>query len=447
VTWEEVATDATSDGAVVATRAGIFRVDNRSDRATSLNKGLIRGNAGMLGAIGETVFTNTSNGIYRSTDHGEHWMQVSDFSGWGFTRDGNVLYTSSGIAYRSSDSGATWTPTGPLFGFDWDGPPQRNDVTSIAAADGAVYIGVARYLTDKGANGGWASGGIYRSTDDGATWQEMNNGLPHGAGGVPAPINGIIATRDHILIATAAGIYRSTDRGARWVPSMTGLPAGDRYMGAGELTAGVSTTYLRLGTGHFESTDGGLSWQPLSTPLPDGFGWSSGYSVVDDRIYMRSYRSNGANGFDERLFMLKDRSWEDISATQPENVRVESIIRAGRYLYAGTRSDGVWTQQTGGALPSSVAFGSAAHRSGALEIFPNPSADQTEIRCTLSAPGRLRITLTSMLGEEVAAFDGGTSDAGTRSIRIDTRGIAAGVYLIHVRAGNETHEGRVVIGR
>jgi len=120
-------------------------------------------------------------GFYRSNDYGETWSQLStpDFycyippyqdlcQGWydNVTAvspiDSNLVYTGGINLYRTTNSGVDWeTPAGPLFyptvhvdhhsfGFDPSDPMK-------------LYS--------------FNDGGVYKSTDGGATWNEKNNGL------------------------------------------------------------------------------------------------------------------------------------------------------------------------------------------------------------------------------------------------------------------------------
>src|SRR3989442_994636 len=57
-----------------------------------------------------------------------------------------------------------------------------------------------------------ASGGVYRSTDNGDSWIKASNGLPDTLFISSLAIN----SRGHIFAGTGQGIYRSTDGGESW---------------------------------------------------------------------------------------------------------------------------------------------------------------------------------------------------------------------------------------
>ena len=62
--------------------------------------------------------------------------------------------------------------------------------------------------------------GVLRSTDNGDTWQPVNNGLTTGNG-----INALIATGNGYLFAGSYGdgVFRSTDNGDNWTQVNNGL--------------------------------------------------------------------------------------------------------------------------------------------------------------------------------------------------------------------------------
>lgn len=58
--------------------------------------------------------------------------------------------------------------------------------------------------------------GVYKSTDNGVTWEQVNNGLPVAAQNqITAIFNDPL---DGILVAFYPnGVYRPTDQGANWI--------------------------------------------------------------------------------------------------------------------------------------------------------------------------------------------------------------------------------------
>jgi hypothetical protein len=129
------------------------------------------------------------------------------------------------------------------------------------------------------------SAGVCRSTDGGATWTTLSSGLPVDSNGFPFTINAIgidVQTPANLYVGTSSGanngaggpgdgIYRTTDAGATWQASGAAGSA-IRTVGVSESTP--TTAYASTDTGVFKTIDGGTSWNPfntgLSAPLPEG---------------------------------------------------------------------------------------------------------------------------------------------------------------------------------
>ena len=109
--------------------------------------------------------------IFRSTDGGDSWTDVTPMNAWnltGFRPDITLITTGNtvlaignddGMVIHSVDSGDTWTPI--------ESPgisPMQFSVRCAAALDGNTFY-----------TGG--SSGIHRSTDGGKTWHRFHTGL------------------------------------------------------------------------------------------------------------------------------------------------------------------------------------------------------------------------------------------------------------------------------
>ena len=233
------------------------------------------------------VYTNifTSQyyaGLYKSTDNGETWnkieTQFDDFKVYALyaNKDDHIFVGTDfqGVIYRSTDDGKTWekTNSGYVSNQCW-AFGQNKDGTVLFAGSGG-YIPALCRSTDNGdswENMDWLPvlsfavdsintiycgtfDGIYKSTDDGLTWNQT------GFGGTP--INSILIDAHNGLFcgtgyySNGQGVFYSSDSGNKW--ESIGL-AGKivlslAFTSYGSLLAGTSID------GVFETKDMGNIW-------------------------------------------------------------------------------------------------------------------------------------------------------------------------------------------
>ena len=172
------------------------------------------------------------DGIYRSTDGGSTWKNMGLKDTEHISRiivhpqDSDIvwvaaqgpLWASGGERglYKTTDGGETWTRT--LGDDEWVGTTDvvidsRNpDV--LYAATWQRHRNVAAYM------GGGPGSGIHKSTDGGTTWTPSTKGIPNSnLGKIGLAIS--YHNPDHIYAAieldrTSGGIFMSSDRGASW---------------------------------------------------------------------------------------------------------------------------------------------------------------------------------------------------------------------------------------
>jgi photosystem II stability/assembly factor-like uncharacterized protein len=171
------------------------------------------------------------DGIYRSADGGRTWSHVLVL-GNALTaaividpRDSNSVLAAvlgdpfadnaaRGI-YRTSDGGKTWQKT--LYVDQRTG---ASDLAASAKEPGVVYAGMWPYRrTGWSSQSGGTQGGLYKSTDFGATWQRLSgNGLPSGeTGRIGVAVAPSDPQRVYALIESKQGLlWRSDDGGATW---------------------------------------------------------------------------------------------------------------------------------------------------------------------------------------------------------------------------------------
>jgi hypothetical protein len=217
---------------------------------------------------------------------------------------------SNGGLWRSTDSGANWTP----LSNNW--PTQPINCILVTDAN-TIYVGLGDYP------GGIAYGrGIRKSTDGGATWTALDSfgdigviDLELGAGG-------------RLIAATGGGsdfyggLYVSDNQGASWTRTQndanttwTSLTASLPDNNGNRVLYATSAAWnsKRL----FRSTNNGTTWTSLNPPnlITNNFVWAydvAASQTVRNRLYLLAPR--------ERLVLQSDdqgATWTDITSGIP----------------------------------------------------------------------------------------------------------------------------------
>lgn len=127
--------------------------------------------------------------------------------------------------------------------------PGYTAVQSITTSPGAIYM--VSYPN-----------GVIMSTDNGASWNPANTGLPT----TLTQIHSVFYNGTVLLCGTESGIYRSTNGGASWSLANTSLPTASssnyakKFIRAGSTTLAVYSATIGGGGGIYRTTDNGDFW-------------------------------------------------------------------------------------------------------------------------------------------------------------------------------------------
>jgi len=184
-----------------------------------------------------TMYAGRHDGLYRSAN-GQNWEATAlndAVTTITFTSSGDVVVGGVGRVHISSNQGDSW-----LY------------VIPIIASTRMFKVTVT-------GNGTWLAGayqeGIMRSTNDGASWEHADAGLPNLEVYSMTTIDGNI-----VFAGLNATTYRSTDNGSTWAEA-EGLRGENTYA-----VHRISATRLGAETtgGLFVSDDDGLNWTRIA---------------------------------------------------------------------------------------------------------------------------------------------------------------------------------------
>jgi len=268
----------------------------------------------------KNVFYHAGNRLFRTTDMGKSWEAISPdltthdttkmgISGFPYTNEGaggenyctisyvaesgkerGVIYTGSddGMVYVTRDGGKNWTNVTPKD----LGEALINAIEVSPHEPGVVYVAANKYKFND------FTPFAYKSSDYGATWTKIVNGIPYGA--FVRVVREDERRKGLLFAGTETGLYISYDDGASWTSFQRNLPV-------------TPITDLRVHQGNLiASTQGRGFWildelQPIRSfdpagitkakllPIPETFR-ISGYSMFDNSELKEKFPlTTGAN--------------------------------------------------------------------------------------------------------------------------------------------------------
>lgn len=369
-------------------------------------------NVGRLAVSGTKLFAATNIGIFLSTDMGATWapadngltnFNVSDIAVYGTNL---FAGTNSGL-FLSTNEGANWSTAGFT----------NISINPIAVLGTDIFVGT------------WGFG-VFRSTNGGTTWAQVDSGL------TDSLIYDFATSDTTLFVGTDGGMFVSTNYGESWTPINTGLTDLEA------VTPVVMGKDLFVGTWHagvFTSTNNGATWTAVNNGLSS--------SALEGIHQLAVYGTNIFAGTDGGAFVSSDsgKSWTPIN-TGLTSFSVTSFAILGTELFAGTMSgiggsgSFVWSRplsQIVTSVATPVGAGPASYKLG--QNYPNPFNPSTTIVYSLPSNAKVVLKLYDSLGREVKTLVDQRQSAGEHSISLNASGLASGVYFYQLQS-----DGKVV---
>jgi len=296
---------------------GVFRSIDQGISWQQINSGIINSTVNAIAINSDnSLFAGTVDGVFRSDDDGKQWQRMY-FPGTGdndlmeFSLDpyiydfvmnpstGSMFVATRKGVFRSNTGGGSW-----IFVI--------SDVFETLAINSDFQI-----------FGGSPGAGIFRTSNNGNTWESINAGLSN------TFISAIgISNNNKIFAGTNGGLFVSTDNGSSWkyadlmVKSVRDIVINSK----GDIFVADA------GAGVYYSSDDGMSWKPRS----DDISYIESL-LVDSSGVLYAGTLNG-------IFISGNngKSWQSANSALA-NTRIYSLaLDSHDNLYAGTDGSGIF---------------------------------------------------------------------------------------------------------
>ncbi len=288
--------------------------------------------------------------------------------------DSNVLYYGTNSIWRSMNGGTSWTKISPNLTRQLENS-RLGTITTIAVNPSfseVIYVG-----TDDGL--------VWRSGDNGDSWQNITGSLPFRwvTRVVPDPYD------PGVVYVTFSGlrwrdpqphVFKSSDSGQHWSDISANLP--DAPINAMAVDP-ENTSMLFVGNdvGAFVSFNGGQSWQILDQGMP-------AVVVNDLKIHPVSH---------ELIAGTHGRSMYKLDISQLTGIKDKQVSQAPEQF---------------------ILYGN----------YPNPFNPRTSIKYRVASAAQVNLTVFNALGQKVATLVSRRQPAGEYKVEWDASGFASGVY-------------------
>jgi photosystem II stability/assembly factor-like uncharacterized protein len=292
------------------------------------------------------LYASTGDGIARFDESNGVWKVALSLRGSGAQclavdpLDADVVYAGrrEGGLLRTSDGGRTWG--------DCDLPASGVFSVAVSGVDGAVYVG-----TEPSA--------LFRSGDGGKTWRELTALLELPSRPTwsfpPRPWTSHvrwIAPNPHdadlLLVGIElGGLMRSIDGGASWQDHRPGAQRDVHSLAWHPQAEGRA--YEAGGGGAAWSDDAGETWQPADAGRDRHYTWAVAVDPDDpDAWYVSAstgpFAAHGGRNPEARIYAWREGEWRALAGGLPEPLPAMpyALLVSDRRLFVGLADGQLW---------------------------------------------------------------------------------------------------------
>jgi hypothetical protein len=316
----------------VGTNLGVYRLDSTKPEKWVLVSRIEKGvQALAVNSLTGQLFAGTEAGVYEWDVTLETWTLISssepklkNVTALGVYATSTFVYLFAGTAnsglFRSINNGTTWEA------IDAGLTTQEIQSLTLNSQNGSVFVGTAK-------------SGVFRSLDQGNTWEPISAGLTD----LEVQSLAMQKSQGVLLASTKSGIFRATDNGnnsteTQWEHTNRGLTNNSVRSLASLRSNNALYLFAATRAGVFRSKDQGTNWEPVNQGLKSTEVQALLVNPEDSKLFA---------GTEVGLCYSVDRAktWEPIklSVDRPSiQTLFTHVYQSQRYLFAGTSKHGIF---------------------------------------------------------------------------------------------------------
>ena len=384
---------------------------------------------------------------------------VDSLHGWLYGSRVNYMYT--------VDGGTNWMP-------------------AVSAGFAATSISMIDTLRGWVAGNGLNEGGIGKTTDGGRSWTQQRLRLDrayHGTATLTLTKN-IIAGSTYNFSPDTGKVVQTSDGGTTWVERTLAdsILRLEQVQFVDSLRGWIAYNF---GSGLLKTSDGGNTFvgyrYPREAPAFCFLDTLVGFMVTFGNTYC--YKTSNAGASWTQLGRIYDPMWDDLGAASVSFIDTLNGWAFGHMFYQGSTQAAIYHTTDGGISWTRELIGIARgvtgmmldHRHGwavgtegsvfayrmvtgvpeklpslptrstLKQNYPNPFNPSTSIEYEVPTPSLVNITVYDLSGREVRTLVKQQHEPGVYRIQLSAQGLASGVYVYRMNAGEYTESKQMII--
>jgi hypothetical protein len=329
--------------------------------------------------------------------------------------------------HRSTDNGATWED---VF---YRATPYSNSIggAMVFLPDNSI---MAAFPFQKGPTiGDYVTTMMCKSTNGGNSWfmtDSLQLGWP----------NGMIQINENkvFLGSSYDGIFYATLSGNHWWPvDTTAHFFGSRYT-TDIVRSREGTIYAPISRKVQRSYDNGVTFSVLPIPSANpNASINSICAVSDNEVYIATD--------DEKVYLSTNagNNWQLIINGLPAATETLYLKLIDNKLYLGTYKYGVYYYQPDGVSVSNE--NTSVNGFTLNQNYPNPFNPSTKISFAIPKSSFVNLTVFDMIGRSVSVLMNENKPAGNYEVNFDASDLSGGVYFYKLQTGDFTETRKMIL--